>query len=226
VVVVVFRGTRLQVHAVLDVAEFVLINRNDLWTDSRFLPVACRAGGRVHAGFDSAFAEISDALDVVVRTKRPEQRLWLTGHSLGGALATLAAAHLGAARIQGLYTFGSPRVGNAAFVAELPRESHYRLVHRADWVPTVPPEFIGYVHGGTLQAVPNSLPRSFWSDVSGGAGDLAAALKSMAGELRVSVNDLPFRIPGLADHAPIYYATLLWNSLPGVTVQTSGRDTH
>ena len=217
VVVVVFRGTRLQMHTLLDVAEVVLINRNDLWTDSRFLRVACRAGGQVHAGFDSAFAGISDTLDAIVRNKKPGQRLWLTGHSLGGALATLAAAHLGPASVQGVYTFGSPRVGNAAFAAELPRESHYRFVHRDDWVATVPPEFIGYVHGGTLQIVPGSPPRQFWSDFASGAGEFAAALKAMAGELRVSVGDLPFRIPGLADHAPIYYATLLWNALPALS---------
>jgi pimeloyl-ACP methyl ester carboxylesterase len=224
VVVIVFRGTRLQMHALLDVAEIVLINRNDLWTDSRFLRVACRAGGQVHAGFNSAFAEISDTLDAIVCNKRPEQRLWLTGHSLGGALATLAAAHLGTAAVQGLYTYGSPRVGNVAFVAELPRESHCRFVHRDDWVPTVPPEFTGYVHGGTLQTVPGSPPRRLWNDFTSGAGEFAAALKAMAGELRVSVRDLPFRIPGLADHAPIYYATLLWNALPGVSVQVNAAD--
>jgi len=217
VVVVVFRGTRVQVHAVLDVAEVVLINHNDLWTDSRFLPVASRSGGQVHAGFDSAFAEIADNLDAVVRRKRPEQRLWLTGHSLGGALATLAAAHLGRASVQGLYTYGCPRVGNAAFAAALPQESYYRIVHRDDWVATVPPELIGYLHAGTPLAVPGSPPRRFWDDVAAGAGDFAAALKAMARELRVNVGDLPFRIPGLADHAPVYYATLLWNALPDVS---------
>ena len=215
VLVVVFRGTRLQVHAVLDVAEVVLINHNDLWTDGRFLPVACRSGGQVHRGFDGAFAELSDALDAIVRNKRPEQRLWLTGHSLGGALATLAAAHLGPDSVRGLYTYGSPRVGNAAFVAALPWEAHYRFVHRDDWVPTVPPEFIGYRHGGALQTVPGSPPRRLWNDFTSGAGELAAALKAMASELRVSVRDLPFRIPGLADHAPVFYATLLWNALLG-----------
>ena len=50
-IVVVFRGTRLQVHSLLDAAEVVLLNQNDLWTDGQFFPAVHRAGGKVHAGF-------------------------------------------------------------------------------------------------------------------------------------------------------------------------------
>jgi triacylglycerol lipase len=212
-VIVVFRGTRLQVRTLLDVAEVVLINQNDLWTDSRFLPAVHQAGGRVHSGFLKAFAEISDRLDAVVRARQPGQQLWLAGHSLGGALATLAAAHIGRDAVQGLYTYGCPRVGDAAFASVLPERSHYRFVHRGDWVATVPPEFLGYVHAGTPQQVPGSPPREYWGDFTRGTGEFAKALVAMARELRVSVGELPFKVAGLADHAPIYYATLLWNAL-------------
>ena len=57
---VVFRGTRLHVHNLMDVAELVIINQSDLWIDSLFLPAVCRVGGRVHSGFLKAFAEVSD----------------------------------------------------------------------------------------------------------------------------------------------------------------------
>jgi pimeloyl-ACP methyl ester carboxylesterase len=209
----VFRGTRLQVHSVLDVAEIVLINQDDLRTDSRFLPVVSRVGGRVHSGFLNAFSQISDLLDARVQAKQPGQALWLAGHSLGGALATLAAAHLGRDTIQGLYTYGCPRVGDAVFAAVLPQQSYYRFVHRDDWVTTVPPEILGYVHAGTRQPVPGSPPRSFLDDLARGAGELASALTTIASQLRLSVGGLPFKVWGLADHAPIYYATLLWNAL-------------
>jgi hypothetical protein len=210
--VVVFRGTRLQVHSLLDAVEVVIINQDDLRADSQFLPAVNRAGGRVHSGFLKAFSQISDWLDATVQARQPGQALWLTGHSLGGALATLAAAHLGRAAIQGLYTYGCPRFGDAAFAAVLPQQSYHRFVHRDDWVTTVPPEFLGYVHAGTRQPVLGSPTRSFLDDLTSGAGEVASVLTALATELRLSVGGLPFKISGLADHAPIYYATLLWNA--------------
>ncbi len=47
-----------------------------------------------------------------------QKPIWLTGHSLGGALATIAAYRLlkMGMNVHGLYTFGSPRVGNYGFV--------------------------------------------------------------------------------------------------------------
>lgn len=211
--VVVFRGTRLQVHAVLDIAEIVLINQQDLWTDAALLPAVFAAGGRVHAGFLKAFKDVSDRLDAVVAQKTPRQRLWLTGHSMGGALATLAAAHLGSSAVQGLSTYGCPRVGDAAFTSVLPRQAYDRFVHRDDWVATVPPAILGYVHAGTLRVVPGSPPRSFWRDLASGAESLTTALKAMTSEPRLDAGLFPFSVAGLADHAPIYYATLLWNAL-------------
>ncbi len=211
--VVVFRGTRLQSHTLMDVAEFVVIHEDDLRTDSQFLPAVFRAGGHVHQGFRDAFAEVRDQLDALVRAKRPAQQLWLTGHSLGGALATLAAAHIEGASVRGLYTYGCPRVGDLPFVHTLPQQSHYRFVHRDDWVPTIPPELLGYVHGGTLHDLPGAGPRKFWEDVTSGTDLLMAAAKTMARQLRIDVGKLPFKVSGLTDHAVIYYATLLWNDL-------------
>lgn len=211
--VIVFRGTRFESHTLLDIAEFVLIHQDDLWTDSQFLPAACQAGGKVHEGFREAFLETQSRLDEVLSRRRSRQKLWLTGHSLGGALATLAAGHVQPQPVHGLYTYGCPRVGNQAFVAALPQQSHYRFVHRDDWVTTVPPELLGYVHGGVLRKLPGSGPRRFWADVASGTDLLIAALKSMASQLRVDVGQLPFKIYGLTDHAAVYYAIHLWNDL-------------
>ncbi len=213
--VVVFRGTRVQVHSLLDTSEVILLNQNDLWIDGQFLPAACKVGGMVHAGFLQAFAEVSDCLDDIVKARQSEQRLWLTGHSMGGALATLAAAHLGTAAVQGLHTYGCPRVGNAAFASLLPVQTHNRFVHRDDWVPALPPEFFGYVHAGNLIPVTGSPPRNFLEDLTSGARDLSAVLNAMAREFRIKPGALPLKISGVADHMPIYYATLLWNTLVG-----------
>ena len=58
--------------------------------------------------------------------------------------------------MQGLYTYGCPRVGDAKFTSVLPETSHFRFVHRDDWVVNQPPEFLGYVHAGTLRQVRGS----------------------------------------------------------------------
>jgi hypothetical protein len=132
---------------------------------------------------------------------------------MGGALAALAAAHLGPSNVQGLYTYGCPRVGNAAFGGELPTGSHHRFVHRDDWVPTLPPEFLGYVHAGELQHVTGSPPRNLLEHLSQYARELAPVLGDMDREPGLNHRDLPFLFSGLADHMPVYYATLLWNTL-------------
>jgi triacylglycerol lipase len=211
--VVVFRGTRVQVHSLLDKAEIVLYNQSDLKTDGLFLFKAAKVGGRVHSGFADAFAQVSRCLDANLALRTPNQRLWLTGHSLGGALATLAAAHIGSEAIDGLYTFGSPRVGDAAFTAVLPSGCHFRFVHRDDWVPQIPPEFLGFVHRGKLRPVTGSQPRNVRADLLTGWQAFSAAVANTSRELKFRVGELPFQITGLADHAPVYYATLLWNSL-------------
>ncbi len=94
-------------------------------------------GGRVHRGFAVAIAKIWDDVfrRVTARRTRPEQNLWLTGHSLGGALATLAACRFAKAQhaVTMVYTFGSPRVGDRTFADHyvLP---HFRFEYRNDLV--------------------------------------------------------------------------------------------
>jgi len=85
-------------------------------------------------------------------TAAPSRRsLVVTGHSLGGAMAQLAAEVLfkAGAAILAVYTFGGPRVGNDAWAAgyELILGSRtWRVVDELDLVPRVP--FLGYCHAG------------------------------------------------------------------------------
>lgn len=111
------------------------------------------AGCRVHAGFLYAYKEIvarvraavADALD-----KYPSHRVRVTGHSLGGAVATLLGATL---RRRGVacdtYTYGAPRVGDEAFVRWLDALDNgrlRRLTHYNDPVPQLPPILFNYRH--------------------------------------------------------------------------------
>jgi triacylglycerol lipase len=96
----------------------------------------------VHEGFLKAFSDIEDKFSVVVDSALSNRRpVWFCGHSLGAALATIAAYKY-RDRAQGLYTFGSPRVGNGRFVNALIKSLRniHRFVHHRDVVTTVPPE--------------------------------------------------------------------------------------
>lgn len=96
-------------------------------------------GGLVHRGFQKDFMEIWG--DVENALKSTEPPYLFTGHSLGGALATLAASLFPP---DALYTFGSPKVGDMRFVQNLSGFPIYRVVNGKDLVPTLPPSRIPF----------------------------------------------------------------------------------
>jgi pimeloyl-ACP methyl ester carboxylesterase len=109
-------------------------------------------GAGVHAGFAKAFEGVLDALlDAIEKFRRP---FWITGHSLGGAVAQLAAWRLPAAYsvpVERCYTYGQPRLGDARFRSRYneagPKES-YRLINGADIIPRIPGVLMGFRHAG------------------------------------------------------------------------------
>ncbi|EPB80279.1 triacylglycerol lipase [Ancylostoma ceylanicum] len=86
--------------------------------------------------------------------EHPDWDIWISGHSLGGALATLAASNIVESRIAEdpdkvkLVTLGQPRVGDKDFAEALDDqvEYSYRIVHWMDVVPSLPKT--GYWHQG------------------------------------------------------------------------------
>ncbi|MCB1644453.1 MAG: lipase family protein [Pseudomonadales bacterium] len=73
------------------------------------------------------------------------QRIWITGHSLGGALCSLYAGMLieNGIEVYGIYTFASPRPGSPDFQKQLNKlikGPHFRVVNDGDIVPHLPPE--------------------------------------------------------------------------------------
>jgi pimeloyl-ACP methyl ester carboxylesterase len=94
--------------------------------------------GRVHLGFSTVlkrtWGKVEEALEHV-----GDRPLFLTGHSMGGALAVLTAirlAKLGRPPVA-TYTFGSPRFADLDFCASH-RLPTYRIVNRLDLVPEMP----------------------------------------------------------------------------------------
>jgi triacylglycerol lipase len=131
---------------------------SDWLTDADTTLVPGPLDGKVHGGFYDALADIWQSLDREVRRIDPTGRLplWITGHSLGGALATLAAARWieRQRRVDGVYTFGQPRVGDRTFSRNYNfalKASSFRFVNNNDMVTRIPPRALGYFHVGTLK---------------------------------------------------------------------------
>lgn len=125
------------------------------WTTNAKYNLVPALGGAVHEGFWHATQSImGDLAQTLDRFCTQGQTIWLTGHSLGGALAMLATAFFVEQGIQpaGLYTFGQPRVGNQNFAFRFLEQykQSYRLVCEGDVVSCVPPQKLGYEHSGNF----------------------------------------------------------------------------
>ncbi|XP_022722826.1 uncharacterized protein LOC111279985 isoform X2 [Durio zibethinus] len=143
----------------------------DLRTDLMLVPSGLnpeRIGGdfkqEVHSGFLGAYDSVRIRIISLIKASigyideitEPVHRwqVYVTGHSLGGALATLLALELSSSQfakrgviLVTMYNFGSPRVGNRRF-AEVYNEKvkdSWRIVNHRDIIPTVP-RLMGYCH--------------------------------------------------------------------------------
>lgn len=151
--------------------------------DCEFVPFG---NCRVHRGFFEAMNAVEPDLSAALGEAQGA-RIWLTGHSLGGALAMLWAlwAVRNGYEIAGVYTFGQPRVGDAAFRqlydARL-KPWTWRSIHAADIVPRVPWLLGHYRHAGHEVFYPSpvaSLPildRPCWTRLLAEAAGLAREL--------------------------------------------------
>lgn len=122
---------------------------NDVKADVNAVTVLAETIGRVHSGFKQ---EVDNLWPTLERALADNQHpLWFAGHSLGGAMATICARRCKVSQITadpaGLFTFGSPRVGNRVYVNHC-HLNHYRWVNNNDIVTRVPPAWWGYCHGG------------------------------------------------------------------------------
>jgi hypothetical protein len=207
-IVLAFRGTQVD-----DFWSSVV----DWGVDAQFFPVFDSHFNLVHAGFLAASREVwSDIAAYVAGLQQKKSRpFWITGHSLGAALATLAAnlcsdapSQLG---LKGLYTYGSPRVGDEAFGRRIPITAR-RFRNNSDLVTHVP---LGLV--GELEFIDAAGHAHFAMSGTDKLFIEAMTIRLAAGEahtmsriLKMSGGGTP--LPGfIADHAPINYAIRTWN---------------
>lgn len=102
----------------------------------------------IHAGFEEALMEVFETIRCELGHLSYDA-IYVTGHSLGAALATLFCYKWSAAEIGGVYTFGSPRVGNDSFVRSFNsyfKGRSYRYVNAMDIVTRLPPRTMGFAH--------------------------------------------------------------------------------
>jgi hypothetical protein len=219
--ILAFRGT--------DPASFITILADGETMQRPF------AGGVVHSGFytnvEAVWDDVTECLDAALnathiednagkRTKldKPLESLYVTGHSLGGAMAVLAAARISqggfdAAKqaLRGVYTFGQPMVGDKAFAEGCQKAFGpilFRHVYRNDLVPHLPPKSeLDYQHTGTERQA--AALNKAWKD-----GGLPSDRVSVAAALvEVAINAVEARLTpskalhGLSidDHMPSNY---------------------
>lgn len=206
VVLLAFRGTEKK--------------KEDILTDIKFPKRSVPMGGEVHGGFWDALEEVYP--DIVYRLLAAPDKLltegrglWVAGHSLGAALATLFTArfhHETQIKAQGVHTCGSPRVGDEDFVRNFDRlftPLSCRFDNYRDPVPMLPPEtLLGFDH----------VDRYFYFDKDGNLDETKVALaavekrkglsedqvlKAMRQGVRVPLFYLPQRILSLSSYGVV-----------------------
>jgi len=139
-VVIATRGTRAE-HS-----------KADIFTDLRASMVGFPGFGPVHQGFRNTFDSVKIGLARDINRIMDADVVHCVGHSLGGAVATLVAAHFSAhGKDVKLYTFGSPRVGamgaQHAIEQSIGKRNILRVAHDLDPVTMVGPYPYGHVNG-------------------------------------------------------------------------------
>lgn len=132
VTLVSFRGTELKSRSAL----------HEIRTDINATPVPFEHGGMVHKGFLNGLDEVwggPEGLEVFLKElmgENPDRPLWMTGHSLGGALATLCFARTSEAT--GLYLYGAPKIGDQEFADLFKGRCAWRIENVRDPIPLMP----------------------------------------------------------------------------------------
>ena len=135
-----YRGTT-RVKQLIDEAISVMFNEK--------VDIDETSTGKVQEYFLNMYYKLSQCIDPVLEESiadHPHYDLVITGHSLGGAVASVAAYKLALKGIVpegqlSIYTFGMPRVGDYYYAEEFDRllvNKTWRIVHRKDLVPHIP----------------------------------------------------------------------------------------
>ncbi|MDE0151145.1 MAG: lipase family protein [Bdellovibrionales bacterium] len=130
-IVLAFRGTESD-------------NIQDIITDLSIKRQSTKQG-KIHTGFLNSYCRVHHELSSYLKnTNKP---IYITGHSMGAALAVIATAQLSSCTLSACYNFGSPHIGSPEFDSHL-RVPVYRIVNVGDIVPNLLNWHVGYYHPG------------------------------------------------------------------------------
>lgn len=109
---------------------------------------------KVHNGFLKTYKAIREFVHEQVKGTE-KTKIYVHGHSLGGALTTLAALDIQynfADKEVIAWGIGIPKVGNEAFKDSFNRRlpKFLNIERASDLIPQVPPRFFGFRHAGNL----------------------------------------------------------------------------
>lgn len=184
--------------AVLSFRGTQLTDLRDIVTDleTRFYQ---ENGIKIHNGFHKAFKCVEDAVTSAVK-EIDEYSLYVTGHSLGGALALIATRALNSDNLAACYTFGSPKVGTEEFGDDI-KPPIYRIVNAYDIVPVSPPTyFFGLLHLLPWEKLRNYLKQFLGYDHQGDMRYLSPCKEPFEGlKILCNYNEL-FRLVGVLMH--------------------------
>ncbi len=126
---------------------------NDIKADMDATKALAETVGHVHRGFKKEVDDVWPLLEKMLISHKQNlvKNLWFTGHSLGGAMASICAgrcllSHIDT-RPEQVHTFGSPRVGTKRYINHA-KVDYYRWVNNNDIVTRTPPAWLGYRHAG------------------------------------------------------------------------------
>ena len=172
--ILVFRGTQLMEHLPKKYEDLNFLQKtyihilirikfnifklpfvnNDFIADIQFChaPLTKTKGVSVHSGFLAETKKLWKQIIKDIRNLEGKKPLWVTGHSLGGAMATITAMKY---PVEAVTTFGEPRVGKK-IQKVISNELHTRYVNGIDIVTKIPPTFFTYyLHHGKKKPIAN-----------------------------------------------------------------------
>jgi triacylglycerol lipase len=167
---------------------------SDLAADLNAIPDRGKVGGFVHDGFQTEVDKVWEKLTLAIKKKPANRPLFITGHSLGAAMATIAASRI-SKEVDCLYTYGSPRVGSKKFVEKI-NVNHFRHVNNNDAVTGVPFAFLGYRHHTVARYINhygNIRPITRWQRIKDKLRGRWAAIKNFQ------------FFDGFRDHSMVHY---------------------